>query len=604
MAETIREFLVGLGFRTDQIGLNRFTQAIEGATLRAKLLGDAIEAMASRIVSAVVKTAEGFETLYYQSQRVGASAASIKALEYAVSQLGGSVGGADRALEGFSQKMRMNPKGFEEYLRKAWGVQTRDDKGNLKDSGELLIGAAQAVGKKFPGNHGAAVGVASDFLGIPDLETLLSLQQPGLEGRYKQGLGINKSAGIDEKSVSAATKFEQAIRETTERIGKYLEGAEARLFDALKGPLENLNKWLDANQGNINKALDTIADAIARVLTEWTEDAKKIDWPNAADDLVTFSRSVADFIVSLKDLITYLVALNEKSKDWWIVRAMNWASGQSGAAYGPDVGHGDGPPGGAGIVPGAPEAAGGGVGGWWRKTMPTWLGGSPASGPDTAGDKTTDWNGLKLKSGETVAGGAVDEGVLALAKHIQDTDPQFQMFTSLNDKYHHNLRYHSKHTEGLAFDATMKDGDYEAARGRSRAYLNSIGLKEGQDYWIEPGTDNHLHVQFQSHRAAQAYAAAAGVNANTTAAVGRRARATMGKPPGDWSTAPGAWDGINSALPVGAGTTNVGGNRTVNATVTNNVTVKAPETNAGSAVGANEDRTRADLARNLQPAVQ
>ena len=47
MSDTIREFLVSLGFEVREDTLNRFERAIEGATLRAKLLGDAIEGMAS-----------------------------------------------------------------------------------------------------------------------------------------------------------------------------------------------------------------------------------------------------------------------------------------------------------------------------------------------------------------------------------------------------------------------------------------------------------------------------------------------------------------------------------------------------------------------------
>jgi hypothetical protein len=85
--ETIREFLAGIGFLVDDASERRFVAALEGATLRAKLLGDAIEASARSVIDSVGKIAEQFEQLFYQSQRFGGSAASIKAFEYAVSQL-------------------------------------------------------------------------------------------------------------------------------------------------------------------------------------------------------------------------------------------------------------------------------------------------------------------------------------------------------------------------------------------------------------------------------------------------------------------------------------------------------------------------------------
>jgi hypothetical protein len=68
--EAIREFLVSLGFKVDDSTERRFIGALEGATLRAKLLGDAIESMARTVVDKVGQVAEQFEQLYYQSQRV------------------------------------------------------------------------------------------------------------------------------------------------------------------------------------------------------------------------------------------------------------------------------------------------------------------------------------------------------------------------------------------------------------------------------------------------------------------------------------------------------------------------------------------------------
>ena len=83
--------------------------------------------------------------------------------------------------------------------------------------------------------------------------------------------------------------------------------------------------------------------------------------------------------------------------------------------------------------------------------------------------------------------------------------PTFVAITALNDRYHHGLRYHSAHTEGRAFDIAL--GDVVGSQKRVRDYLNSLGLKEGEqrsgDYWIEPLSvdDTHLHVQFNNQGA-------------------------------------------------------------------------------------------------------
>jgi hypothetical protein len=86
-----REFLVGLGFKVDERQQRNFTAALEGATLRAKLLGDAIEKMAGVVVEKVGEVSSQFEQLYYQSQRVLSSVPAIRAFEFAFSQLGGTI---------------------------------------------------------------------------------------------------------------------------------------------------------------------------------------------------------------------------------------------------------------------------------------------------------------------------------------------------------------------------------------------------------------------------------------------------------------------------------------------------------------------------------
>src|SRR5690348_14204309 len=130
--ETIREFLAGLGFKIDDASERRFVSALEGATLRAKLLGDAIEATARSVVDSVGKIAEQFEQLFYQSKQFGGSAASIKAFEYAVSQLGGTVEGARSSLVNFGRWIKETP-GSLEFLARQFKIQTKNIDGSARD---------------------------------------------------------------------------------------------------------------------------------------------------------------------------------------------------------------------------------------------------------------------------------------------------------------------------------------------------------------------------------------------------------------------------------------------------------------------------------------
>jgi hypothetical protein len=134
----------------------------------------------------------------------------------------------------------------------------------------------------------------------------------------------------------------------------------------------------------------------------------------------------------------------------------------------------------------------------------------PLADPTKTG--TGDYAGLKLKSQESVAGGPAERGLAALAHHEQDSEGKnFSMFSALRDKFHIFENPSSFHNRGLAFDATTKDRDYDAARERMRSYLNNLGFKEGDlqgrsgDYAIEPGTRDHLHAQFNSREASERY---------------------------------------------------------------------------------------------------
>jgi hypothetical protein len=137
---------------------------------------------------------------------------------------------------------------------------------------------------------------------------------------------------------------------------------------------------------------------------------------------------------------------------------------------------------------------------------------APAAATPPGGTLTNDYAGLRLKSQEAVAGGSVERGLADLARHEEEAEGKnFNVFSALRDKFHVFENPKSAHNQGLAFDATTNDRDYEGARQRMRAYMNGLGFKEGAlsggsgDYAIEPGTRDHMHVQFNSREASERY---------------------------------------------------------------------------------------------------
>ena len=151
----------------------------------------------------------------------------------------------------------------------------------------------------------------------------------------------------------------------------------------------------------------------------------------------------------------------------------------------------------------------------------------PFSGPYQDSDMLVNSNasgtsGLRLKSGESVAGGDAHPGLKRLCQIIQQQVPGFKVFTALNDAYHVNKGSKGGHPKGLAADFTLTNGINGS--DRATAMVNDIlrqsGLQPGTEFLVineyrkktAIGTGGHVHVGFKTPAAAQKFLAAAGDN--------------------------------------------------------------------------------------------
>ena len=106
-------------------------------------------------------------------------------------------------------------------------------------------------------------------------------------------------------------------------------------------------------------------------------------------------------------------------------------------------------------------------------------------------------SGLRLKSGETTAGGAAADKTVEFAKIVQSQVPELNRFTAFNDAYHQGKR--SKHNQGLAFDFTIKDPSQSSAianKVKALADANGYKVKVLNEYTnpSSGATGGHIHV--------------------------------------------------------------------------------------------------------------
>ena len=265
-AETIKDFLVSLGFQVDEAGARKFDAVIAGTTAQAVKLGVAVEATALSVVAFTAKIASGLDQLYWASQRTGATVAGIQAIGYAASQAGSSAEAARGSLESLSRFMRNNP-GAEGFLNRL-GVQTRDASGNMRDMASIFTGVGQQLNKMpyYRANQYA------QMLGI-DENTLMAMRR-GLGQFSAQYTQMAKAIGFNaDQAAVSSNRFMTSLRAFGQMAGMARDKIGSNLAEGLAGSIDTLRKQIVDNFPKIEQTITSgvkgilwLAEVIGRVI--------------------------------------------------------------------------------------------------------------------------------------------------------------------------------------------------------------------------------------------------------------------------------------------------------------------------------------------------
>lgn len=263
-AETIKDFLISLGFDIDEAGSRKFEAVVSGVTLNVIKMGVAVEAAALTVVGFTTKIASGLDKLYWQSQRTGATANNIRAIGYAFSQAGGSVEGFNGTLDNLASFLRSTP-GAEGFLRNL-GIQTRDANGKLRDTAQLvtLVGDKLAKMPYYRANQYAQI------LGI-DENTLLAMRR-GVQGFTADYQGMLQATGFDsQKAAEQSNKFMTQMRGLTSLFGIMRDKIGGNLAGGLADNLERFRKNILLNfpkiEGTITAVLKKVLSLADSIMT-------------------------------------------------------------------------------------------------------------------------------------------------------------------------------------------------------------------------------------------------------------------------------------------------------------------------------------------------
>ncbi|HAW4281775.1 TPA: lytic transglycosylase domain-containing protein [Escherichia coli] len=247
-AETLKDFLISLGFNVDEAGAKKFDAVVAGTTLKAIELGVKVEAAALSVVAFTAKIASGLDDLYWASQRTGATVEGIKQIGYAVSQVGGSVDGARGSLENLARFMRNNP-GAEGFLNRL-GVQTRDASGNMRDMATIFTG----VGQRLSSMPYYRANQYAQMLGL-DENTLMAMRR-GIGQFSGEYTAMAKAIGYNaDVAAVSSNKFMTSLRSFGLMAGMARDKIGSSLADGLAGSLDRLRRQIMENFPKIEGAI-------------------------------------------------------------------------------------------------------------------------------------------------------------------------------------------------------------------------------------------------------------------------------------------------------------------------------------------------------------
>lgn len=284
-ADTIKDFLVSLGFDIDQAGANKFEAVLKGVTANVLKVGAVVEGAALSIVGFTTQIANGLDKIYWASQRTGASVQGIKALGYAASQTGASAESAMSSLEGLAGFMRSNP-GAEGFLNRL-GVQTRDASGKMRDTAAIFTG----VGQKLNNMPYYRAKQYAQMLGI-DENTLMAMRR-GMNGFTADYQSMLQKTGFNaDKAAVQSNKFMTSMRGLTSLFGIMRDKIGSNLAGGLAGSLDSLRRRILDNFPKIEETLTRVIKVVIWLANAFTRMAWRliqgagsvIDWWKRLDD--------------------------------------------------------------------------------------------------------------------------------------------------------------------------------------------------------------------------------------------------------------------------------------------------------------------------------
>ena len=276
-ADTIKEFLVGLGFNVDEAGLKSFQGAIGAASAQAAVLATAVVAASGAVFAMVQHVAAEYFELDKLAMRLRSTAEAIDAFRDAGTILGitdeqtiGSLKSLDKAIGDTALGVGRAKKVFE-----AIGQVVVDAQGKMRPTTVVM----QELAEKFQHMERGRALAIMERLGLDP--ALLRLFNTDLAALGEEITAIERAAGFDLGVAIAESKaftdswraFTQELEKWKMLFGKMVDVVAVQLMPRFRATLDRLGRSLVefrqmvmGNMGTIKGVVGTSVNALLRVV--------------------------------------------------------------------------------------------------------------------------------------------------------------------------------------------------------------------------------------------------------------------------------------------------------------------------------------------------
>ena len=307
-AETIKEFLVGLGFKVDEAGLSKFAEGITSATVRVTALATAATAAAAGIVASVQHIASEYDQLDKLATQFRTSADAIDEFVDSAKILGlsdeksiESLKNLDRAIVDTSMGMGRAKLVFEDL-----GIKVTDAAGKLKPTTEVM----SELAAKFKDMERGKQLRVMERLGLDP--ALLKVFNGDLAAISAELQAIDKAADFDfETAIVESKAFMKIWRDMQQEIEKWkmlfskaFESVAVKLMPKFRAQIKSITDSMIAFRRRVMENMPKAIEAIMPIINVIMRIAE------------AFIKIVVRIGQGAMTIIGWLLKLNEATGGW------------------------------------------------------------------------------------------------------------------------------------------------------------------------------------------------------------------------------------------------------------------------------------------------